>query len=684
MKKTLMHSKHLALVIAFLFFFNTGLIISPPQKAQAAGTHYYVSPDGNDNNSGTQSSPFKTINKAISVVGPGDTVHVAPGVYEEYINITVSGTASQRIRFVSDVRWGAKLQNYDYKTLGIEGHYIDFEGFEITGNATHGVTIRGSHVRFIGNHVYGFAPLPSQDTSSGGAGIVTYNSQYSMTDIDIIGNVVHDIGITSSSSFIHGIYTAGYDIRVVNNIVYNCAGWGLHAWHAADKNVFANNLVYANRKGGIVVGAGDGPGGVVADEFIVANNIVIYNQGYAIVESGSTGLNNVYTNNLIFGNTNGILLKNGLVAQNTITDNPRLYRVATDGTGDFHLASISPAINAGINSVTAGTNSYTVPATDFDGFSRVYNGTVDIGPYEYVPRSMISNVTFEEFKQLGTEVPYWSKRDHVNFASLTTEKAYSGNYSVKIADTSSSLSCGLESNIFYPKPGDKIKASAKIYLVSGLAHMYIRYYNSSGSLIGYNYTEFTTPKNQWADISVSGTAPANTAYASVMVYSTIASTGTVYFDDIKAEWVLKNPSFEEGSSIPGWTKKFLTSGVSVTTEKVYSGSYAVKFVDNSTTSSCALDCDSIVAVPGETYTATTKAWISSGVASIYLYFYNASGTLLAFNHEAKSSPTGQWITLTATGTAPAGTKYLVVRLYSGDANLGTAYYDYVTLSRVGP
>lgn len=46
---------------------------------QASATNYYVSASGNDNNPGTQASPFKTINKAISVMASGDSILLKGG-----------------------------------------------------------------------------------------------------------------------------------------------------------------------------------------------------------------------------------------------------------------------------------------------------------------------------------------------------------------------------------------------------------------------------------------------------------------------------------------------------------------------------------------------------------------------------------------------------------------------------
>src|SRR5690242_17632952 len=75
-----------------------------------SGNALYVSPSGSDRNPGTQISPFATLEKADSVATPGTTIHVAPGTYiMNGIYTRHSGTATARITFVSDTKWGAKL-----------------------------------------------------------------------------------------------------------------------------------------------------------------------------------------------------------------------------------------------------------------------------------------------------------------------------------------------------------------------------------------------------------------------------------------------------------------------------------------------------------------------------------------------------------------------------------------------
>lgn len=342
-----------------------------------AAQDYYVSPSGSDSGPGTAAQPFATIAKAGSVVAAGGTVHVAPGTYASGPFTTrASGTASARIRYVSDQRWKALI-----RTTGTgmhiawtnNGSYVDIEGFDLSCNGRIGILSLGSFCRIIGNHVH---DIPAANVGgSGGAGI--NHGNYSAHDNDFIGNVVHHVGPSGANNTVHGIYHSNLRGRIVNNIAYKNSGWGVHLWHAANQLTISNNLLFENGRGGIIVGAGDSPGGVTTDNCVVSNNILIYNGDSAVIEYGATGPNNKYINNLIWGNVRGLVLK--VTPVGTISSDPKLVNYQENGGGDYRLSAGSPAIDAG--------TSQGAPSTDFDGASRPKGAGIDIGPYEHAASS---------------------------------------------------------------------------------------------------------------------------------------------------------------------------------------------------------------------------------------------------------------------------------------------------------
>ncbi|NLZ64088.1 MAG: DUF1565 domain-containing protein, partial [Lentisphaerae bacterium] len=52
----------------------------------AGGADYYVAANGNDEGAGSKDAPFASIGRAAAVAGPGDTVHIGPGLYREQVS----------------------------------------------------------------------------------------------------------------------------------------------------------------------------------------------------------------------------------------------------------------------------------------------------------------------------------------------------------------------------------------------------------------------------------------------------------------------------------------------------------------------------------------------------------------------------------------------------------------------
>jgi len=59
------------------------------------GKEYHVSIKGNDGNNGTESAPFKTINRASQIAYPGDIITVHAGTYREWINPPRGGNSDE-------------------------------------------------------------------------------------------------------------------------------------------------------------------------------------------------------------------------------------------------------------------------------------------------------------------------------------------------------------------------------------------------------------------------------------------------------------------------------------------------------------------------------------------------------------------------------------------------------------
>jgi len=370
-------------VVAVIAAFSTFAGASLAHGGEAPRRALYVAPGGDDAGPGTRRAPLRSISAAASIAeaSPGGiTVHVAPGTYRENVRSAASGSASRRVRYVSTVKWGAKIIGGGTEAAwDNRGSHVEISGFDISGSGRAGILNYGSWVRMANNRVHDLA-LSGGCTGNGGGGIV--NANYKASDGDISGNVVHDIGAPGACPGVHGIYYSNLRGRIQNNIVYRASAWGIHLWHAADRVIIANNTVFANGSdkvgGGIVVGTGDRPGGVVLTQTKVINNIVAWNprasiRQYCYRGEDCIGDGNVVANNVVYGNGVDIEMRVGK-ASGTIAEDPRFIDFRPDGSGDYRLQRGSPALRRGLASAA--------PATDIDGIRRPSGMAIDIGAYQ--------------------------------------------------------------------------------------------------------------------------------------------------------------------------------------------------------------------------------------------------------------------------------------------------------------
>jgi len=81
-------------------------------------THYYVSPNGSDQNTGSLNSPWQTLEYALGKLSPGDILNLREGVYYEHgITSSINGTAAAPIT----------IQSYPGERAVIDGGVPYFE-----------------------------------------------------------------------------------------------------------------------------------------------------------------------------------------------------------------------------------------------------------------------------------------------------------------------------------------------------------------------------------------------------------------------------------------------------------------------------------------------------------------------------------------------------------------------------
>ena len=348
-------------------------------NGQGGGT-YYVSPAGSDNNPGTESQPFRTIQRAANLVNPGDTVIVEDGVYtgtgagtpcasntsRPVVCLTRGGTSSAWVTIRARRQFGARVDGqsntstHGFRFSG-DANFIRLEGFEVAGigNTNAGsagiLVYSGGHDVVITNNDIHDIGKQCTDHQYGMSGIYVQNVR-----VTIANNLIHDIGryapgengcSPSSNNYQnhdHGIYVNGSndgsgpgagDVTIFNNVFSNVArGWPIQIYPDPVANLKVLNNTFANpnpyRNGHIIVAASTSNAEIV-------NNIFYQPTAAAINFNAGTHSNMVVTNNLTSqaiatSRPNGVTFSNNLEGTNPLF-----------ASSDYRLRSDSPAVDKG-------------------------------------------------------------------------------------------------------------------------------------------------------------------------------------------------------------------------------------------------------------------------------------------------------------------------------------------------
>jgi hypothetical protein len=374
--------------------------------SQIVNADYYVSPTGDDNNEGSQYSPFLTITKAASVVNAGDLVYVRGGTYHEKLTITADGTSGDSIIFREYPGESAIIDGEGHLPAGswaslvmIEGNYVVFDGFEVKNSNTGGAYTGGAGITSTGLHDVIRKCLVHNTWENGilGQGDYTIIEYCEVYDAAMFNEgddeALHSSGLTTCRDPQGDAITTGAIIR--HNKVHDNWGEGLSTFESngtliednecydnsafdlyvsdAPNTICQRNIVYSVTGGAIKAWAGL----VCCDEIldvprsvnVIVRNNVIYNSslvGYAFTNTPGTGANEAYFEN------------------NTLIDSP-IWIGANQGDGMvttsmyvrnniIHNSLTVPWLQAGpLTNITLSHNFWSeIPPEDFRGTGDKY------------------------------------------------------------------------------------------------------------------------------------------------------------------------------------------------------------------------------------------------------------------------------------------------------------------------
>ena len=327
------------------------------------GQTFYVATNGNDSSPGTIDQPWRTVQKALNVLLPGQRALVRAGTYAQNHRWDRHGTAAEPVTLAAYPGERPVLRPGGGFPIEISGSYFRLQGFVIenalgtsganvypTGPAHH-IEISNNEIRF------------SQDQ-----GIYSDSSTH---HLHILDNLVHDNGLghVPGQHQSHGLYIEGDNDLIANNVVYDHPfGFGMQIYPSNQDSIVVSNTVVASGYSGIVLGGGS------VTRITVRNNVFAFNDQWGIGRDASCPTATVADTNVLFGNGFGDVQGGcgGLdTSRGNRTTNPMFVNLAQR---NLHLGAGSSAFDYAWASWS--------PWWDFDGEGRPQGAAADVGAYE--------------------------------------------------------------------------------------------------------------------------------------------------------------------------------------------------------------------------------------------------------------------------------------------------------------
>ena len=412
-----------------------GQLPTPIPIQAGTGNVFYIAPNGDNNNVGSEALPWRNLNHAVYALKAGETVLVKNGIYQESLYINKSGLPGKPITYKAYPGHKPKIEVNRKQLEGIliqGASYINVEGFEVVYTAPGAESAKGEqtdngidisnadlalphHINIKNNNVHGFP----------GGGIFTVLADY----VTFEGNTVWENALwakwgNSGISMYQNVdfdQKTGYHMIIRGNTVYKnenkLPSYAIGSTTITDGNciiiddlrhtqkfldnktpysayksntLIENNICYDNGARGIHVYS--------SDNVLVRHNTLYKNQRTPSINDGELSAydaSNVrFVNNIVFaatgkkangvGNASNIVFERNLYFSSASNPNKSTTDIVADplfinasvnsAITNFRLKAGSPAIDAALTTQ--------MPEMDISGKLRPLGAAADIGAFE--------------------------------------------------------------------------------------------------------------------------------------------------------------------------------------------------------------------------------------------------------------------------------------------------------------
>lgn len=271
--------------------------VSPVNKPNT----WYVSTTGNDANTGILNAPVKTIQYALGLAVPGDTVMVRGGTYYEQLTIPRSGLLGKNIT----------VKAYPGEKPVIDGSTITVSGWQ--------AIVSMNNIRYVVLDGLDICNLITSAANTDPEGIIIKGASHDITIRNCnVYNIKNNATLANGRSG-HAIFVAGNDNNTaISNLVIT--GCTVHDTQTGT----SENITLAGN----------------VDSFIISHNTLYHTENIGIIIAGGDGLNPS-------GNVAVNYARNGVVSDNTLYNISMANSVAVWGAGNYGAIAIYVCGGAG-------------------------------------------------------------------------------------------------------------------------------------------------------------------------------------------------------------------------------------------------------------------------------------------------------------------------------------------------
>jgi parallel beta-helix repeat protein len=275
------------------------------QFTSTLNSSYYVDSNrGSDFNPGSQALPWKTIQKCLDWVSPGDICQILNGTYNESLTLKTSGTVSLPIILKCETAKSCTVNSGNSITLITGGriHFYIIDGFRFISNYSPASQLDAS--LDFGKNIW-----DGETTKDGGNNSFIVRNCYVEGSVIFYGhnNLVENCELNGNNIWSNGIterMATSHDNVFRNNIVHDYKKRGIWSHQSTDNVTIEANTIYNLGSSGI-----DCDGAYIALTRCNIRNNIIYNAITVAIELENT-FDSVVENNIFHSSETGISVIN--------------------------------------------------------------------------------------------------------------------------------------------------------------------------------------------------------------------------------------------------------------------------------------------------------------------------------------------------------------------------------------